>query len=63
MRDPLQTPLTQMLECRLPVVQTAMGWIATPQLVAASSNAGAFGFLAGAVMQPKELADAINESF
>lgn len=62
MRDPLQTPLTQMLGCRLPVVQTAMGWIATPQLVAASSNAGAFGFLAGAVMQPKELADAIAET-
>lgn len=36
-----------------------MGWIATPELVAASSNAGAFGFLAGAVMQPAELASAI----
>jgi len=50
-----------MLGCRLPVVQTAMGWIATPQLVAASSNAGAFGFLAGAVMKPLELFDAIDE--
>ena len=36
-----------------------MGWIATPQLVAASSNAGAFGFLAGAVMKPVELGEAI----
>lgn len=59
MADVLATPLTELLGCRLPVVQTAMGWIATPDLVAASSNAGAFGFLAGAVMQPAELASAI----
>ena len=64
MADPracLTTPLTELLGCRLPVIQTAMGWIATPQLVAASSNAGAFGFLAGAVMKPAELAAAIEE--
>lgn len=61
MSNPLATSLTEMLGCRLPVVQTAMGWIATPQLVAASSNAGAFGFLAGAVMQPKELAIEIDK--
>lgn len=59
MRDPLATALTRRLGCRLPVIQTAMGWIATPQLVAATSNAGAFGFLAGAVMKPAELAEAI----
>ena len=57
--DPLVTPLTQRLGCRLPVIQTAMGWVATPQLVAASCNAGAFGFLAAAVMQPQESAEAI----
>lgn len=56
----LATQLTRLLGCRLPVVQTAMGWIATPQLVAASSNAGAFGFLAGAVMKPAELASEIG---
>lgn len=55
----IETALTQRLGCRLPVIQTAMGWIATPALVAASSNAGAFGFLAGAVMKPAELSDAI----
>ena len=59
MVDPLSTPLTQRLGCRLPVIQTAMGWIATPALVAATSNAGAFGFLAGAVMKPAELGEAI----
>jgi NAD(P)H-dependent flavin oxidoreductase YrpB (nitropropane dioxygenase family) len=55
----IETALTQRLGCRLPVIQTAMGWIATPAMVAASSNAGAFGFLAGAVMKPTELADSI----
>jgi len=59
MADPLQTALTRRLGCRLPVIQTAMGWIATPELVAATSNAGAFGFLAGAVMKPAELTEAI----
>lgn len=59
MGDPLATDLTRMLGCRLPVIQTAMGWIATPELVAATSNAGAFGFLAGAVMAPRELGEEI----
>jgi NAD(P)H-dependent flavin oxidoreductase YrpB (nitropropane dioxygenase family) len=59
MADPLATALTRRLGCRLPVIQTAMGWVSTPALVAASSNAGAFGFLAAAVMQPAELREAI----
>lgn len=59
MADVLATALTARLGCRLPVIQTAMGWIATPELVAASSNAGAFGFLASAVMKPAELGEAI----
>ncbi len=57
----LSTPLTERLGCRLPVIQTAMGWIATPQLVAASSNAGAFGFLAAAVMTPGEVSESIAQ--
>ena len=60
MSDPLHTVLTERLGCRAPVIQTAMGWIATPPLVIASSNAGAFGFLAGAVMTPAELTAAIT---
>lgn len=55
----LQTPLTEALGCRIPVIQTAMGWIAKPELVAATSNAGAFGFLAAAVMSPTEAAEEI----
>lgn len=61
MADPLATVMTERLGCRLPVIQTAMGWIATPQLVIASSEAGAFGFLAGAVMTPDELRRAIMD--
>lgn len=52
--DPLSTPLTRLLGCRLPIIQTAMGWVSTPPLVIASSRAGAFGFLAAAVMTPLE---------
>ena len=40
-----ETRLTTLLGCRYPIVQTAMGWVADPKLVAGSCNAGAFGFL------------------
>ncbi|MGC6328198.1 NAD(P)H-dependent flavin oxidoreductase [Rhizorhabdus sp. FW153] len=61
MADPIDTPLTRLLGCRYPIVQTAMGWVATPPLVIATSNAGAFGFLAAAVMTPDEARKAIAE--
>jgi NAD(P)H-dependent flavin oxidoreductase YrpB (nitropropane dioxygenase family) len=54
MPDALQTVLTERLGCRVPVIQTAMGWVAEPALVIGSSNAGAFGFLGAAVMTPDE---------
>jgi NAD(P)H-dependent flavin oxidoreductase YrpB (nitropropane dioxygenase family) len=60
MPDPLDTPLTRLLGCRYPIIQTAMGWVATAPLVVATSEAGAFGFLAGAVMTPPELKAAIE---
>jgi NAD(P)H-dependent flavin oxidoreductase YrpB (nitropropane dioxygenase family) len=59
MGDPLQTVLTERLGCRYPVIQTAMGWVAEPSLVIASSNAGAFGFLGAAVMTPSETREKI----
>ena len=59
MGDPLQTVLTERLGCRYPVIQTAMGWVAEPALVIASSNAGAFGFLGAAVMTPAETREKI----
>lgn len=59
MADPLDTALTRLLGCRYPIVQTAMGWVATAPLVIAASEAGAFGFLAAAVMTPAEARTAI----
>lgn len=60
MKDTLATDLTRALGCRYPVIQTAMGWVATAPLVAASVKAGAFGFLAAAVMRPEECEAAIK---
>ena len=48
------TKLTDMLGCQYPIIQTAMGWVATSQLVTATVKAGAFGFLAAAVMTAEE---------
>ena len=58
--DALQTPLLKMLGCRYPIVQTAMGWVARPELVAASCNAGAFGFLAAASLTADEVGPSID---
>lgn len=45
-----KTPLCEMLGCQYPIIQTAMGWVAGSSLVAATTNAGGFGFLAGATI-------------
>jgi len=58
----LNTRLTELLGCRYPIIQTAMGWVADPKLVAATSNAGAFGFLAGATIEPQYMEAAILET-
>ena len=51
-----------MLGCEYPIIQTAMGWVAMPELVAASSNAGAFGFLALATVGPKEAIEMVDKT-
>jgi NAD(P)H-dependent flavin oxidoreductase YrpB (nitropropane dioxygenase family) len=51
----LETRLTEKLGCKYPIVQTAMGWVADPNLVAGSCNAGGFGFLAGATIPADEM--------
>jgi len=56
----LHTPLCDLLGCRYPIVQTGMGWVATPELVAAVCNAGAFGFLAAATIRPEEVSGEIE---
>lgn len=58
----LSTRLTELLGCRYPIVQTAMGWVADPRLVAATGNAGGFGFLAGATIEPSRMEAAILET-
>lgn len=61
MHSALTTPLTEALGCDYPVIQTAMGWVATSQLVTASIQAGAFGFLAAAVMDADECESEIKK--
>lgn len=46
---------------RYPIVQTGMGWVAGPRLVAATANAGALGILASATMTVSELRHAVAE--
>ncbi|WP_137887245.1 nitronate monooxygenase family protein [Pseudomonas sp. 2FE] len=58
----LNTRLTELLGCRYPIIQTAMGWVADPRLVAATGNAGGFGFLAGATIEPERMEAAILET-
>jgi NAD(P)H-dependent flavin oxidoreductase YrpB (nitropropane dioxygenase family) len=60
MHPTLYTPLCDLLGIEVPVVQTAMGWVATPELVAATCRAGGIGFLAGATMSPVEVEHAIT---
>ncbi|MGE8576423.1 MAG: NAD(P)H-dependent flavin oxidoreductase, partial [Burkholderia contaminans] len=55
MSTTLHTPLCDLLGCRYPIVQTAMGWVADARLVAATANAGGFGFLAGATLEPGQV--------
>lgn len=57
----LHTPLCDLLGIRVPVIQTGMGWVATPELVAAVSNAGAFGFLAAATIRPEDVSREIEK--
>ncbi|MFM8863137.1 MAG: NAD(P)H-dependent flavin oxidoreductase [Acidimicrobiia bacterium] len=62
MHPALHTPLLDLLGSRYPIVQTGMGWVAGPKLVAATSNAGAFGIIASATMTYDELVVAIADT-
>ncbi len=64
MPDPhptLRTHLCDLVGVRYPIVQTGMGWVAGPRLVAATANAGALGILASATMTLDELRAAVAE--
>ncbi len=49
------TPLCDLLGCRYPIVQTGMGYVTGSDLVAATTNAGGFGFLAGATIAADQI--------
>ena len=55
LKNTLRTRVTDLLGCPYPILQTGMGWVATPELVAAACNAGAFGFLAAATIPASEV--------
>jgi nitronate monooxygenase len=57
----LHTQICDILGIRYPIIQTGMGWVATPELVAAASNAGAIGFLAAATIRPEHVAAEIEK--
>jgi NAD(P)H-dependent flavin oxidoreductase YrpB (nitropropane dioxygenase family) len=57
----LRTKLCELVGVRYPIVQTGMGWVAGPRLVAATANAGGLGILASATMTVDELTAAIAE--
>ncbi|MFH5228568.1 NAD(P)H-dependent flavin oxidoreductase [Antrihabitans spumae] len=58
----LVTPLTELVGIEHPIVQTGMGWVAGPRLVAATAEAGALGILASATMTYPELEAAIAKT-
>lgn len=57
-----RTSLTERLSIRYPIIQAPMaGGLATPQLVAAVSNAGGLGSLGAGYMEPEEIRSTIRE--
>ena len=57
----LDTRFCRLVGVRYPIVQTGMGWVAGPRLVAATAEAGGLGILASATMTFPELVAAIAE--
>jgi NAD(P)H-dependent flavin oxidoreductase YrpB (nitropropane dioxygenase family) len=55
MHAALDTALCSLFGIRYPIIQTGMGWVAQPRLTAATSNAGAIGFLATATVPPAQV--------
>ena len=58
----VKTALTELVGVQHPIVQTGMGWVAGPRLVAATAEAGGLGILASATMTFDQLVAAINET-
>jgi NAD(P)H-dependent flavin oxidoreductase YrpB (nitropropane dioxygenase family) len=57
----LRTRFCELVGVRYPIVQTGMGWVAGPRLVAGTAAAGGLGILASATMTLDQLEAAIAE--
>jgi len=57
----LRTRFCELVGVEYPIVQTGMGWVAGPRLVAATAEAGGLGILASATMTLEQLAAAVAE--
>jgi NAD(P)H-dependent flavin oxidoreductase YrpB (nitropropane dioxygenase family) len=58
----LRTAICEMFGVDYPIVQTGMGWVSTPELTAATANAGALGILACATLTLAETDAAIGRT-
>jgi nitronate monooxygenase len=56
----LRTPLCDVLGIEVPVLQSGMGGVAGPELVAAVSQAGGLGILAGLELPPERIRESIR---
>jgi len=57
----MKTRMTELFGIKYPIMLAGMNWLTTPKLVAAVSNAGGLGVLAGNHQTPDELREAIKE--
>jgi NAD(P)H-dependent flavin oxidoreductase YrpB (nitropropane dioxygenase family) len=58
----LRTAICQLFGVDYPIVQTGMGWVSTPELTAATANAGALGILAAGPLSLAETDTAIGRT-
>ena len=56
----LRTPICGLFGVDYPIVQTGMGWVSTPELTAATANAGGLGILASGTLTLAETDAAIG---
>src|SRR5262245_8121756 len=56
----LHSRFCDLVGCRLPIVQTGMGWVSGASLTAATSEAGGFGILAAVTMTGDEMTTTIR---
>ena len=61
MSGALHTGFCDLVGVQYPIVQTGMGWVAGPRLVAPSANAGILGILGAATMDYAQLEAAVRE--